>query len=77
MTRIEAENYCPYCGRAMKQGYVQSSHQIYFNPGNKAKMFASGNLSSRNISTLGAIKAPSIRGWFCDECKKIILDLDK
>lgn len=76
MSKIEAENYCPYCGEPMKLGYVQSSHQIYFNPGKKAKLIASGDLSSKNISSLGALKAPSIKGWYCKGCKKIILDLE-
>ena len=68
-------NECPYCGRLMKSGYVQSFRQIYFNEG-KRRFFASGDLKSKNISDLGAIKAPSVPAAYCRFCKKIILDLE-
>lgn len=66
---------CPYCGRPMRRGYVQSPRQIYFNEGRK-RFFASGDLRSKNISDLGALKAPSVPAAYCERCKKIILDLE-
>ncbi len=69
-------NDCPYCGKPMKSGYVQSSHPIYFNEGRR-RFFASGDLRSKSISDLGAIKAPSVPAAYCQHCKKIILNLEK
>ena len=71
----ETNNECPYCGNPMKRGFVQSSHQIYFNEG-KRRFFASGDLRSRNISRFDIIKAPSVKAAYCANCKKIILDLE-
>lgn len=66
---------CPYCGEPMKIGHIQSSHQIYFNEGRK-RIFASGDLKSKCISSLGVLKAPSVAAAYCPKCKKIILDLE-
>lgn len=66
---------CPYCNKKLKSGYVQSTRQIYFNEGNK-RIFASGDLKSKCISDLGFLKAPSVKAYYCEDCKKIILDLE-
>ena len=68
-------NNCPYCGRPLIEGFIQSSHQIYFNYGKK-RVFASGDLKSKCISSLGVLKAPSVKAAYCQLCKKIILDLE-
>lgn len=68
---------CPYCGKIMEGGYLQSAQQIYFNKGRKARIFASGDLKTRNVSSLGMFKAPYIRGYVCEDCGKIILDYRK
>ena len=72
---IGAEICCPYCKNPLIKGFVQSSRQIYFNRGERPRIFASGDLSSINISDLGAIKAPSVEAAYCPKCKKIIMDL--
>ena len=69
-------NNCPYCGNPMKEGFVQSSRQIYFNRG-KRRVFASGDLKSRCISDLGLFKAPGTKAYYCEGCKKIIIDLEQ
>ncbi len=66
---------CPYCKGPLKIGYIQSSHQIYFNEGRK-RIFASGDLKSKCISSPGVLKAPGVKAAYCINCKKIILDLE-
>ena len=68
-------NKCPYCQKQMKSGYVQSSHQIYFNEG-KRRVFASGDLKSKCISQFSLMKAPAVKAYCCEDCKKIVLDLE-
>ena len=68
-------NNCPYCGKPMAVGYVQSFRQIYFNEGRR-RFFASGDLRSKTISSLGIIKAPSVPAAYCADCKKIIMDVE-
>ena len=68
---------CPYCGRQLELGYIQSYKPIYFNKGNKARFLASGDLQSFSISSLGAIKAPAAKAAYCASCRKIIVEIEK
>lgn len=64
---------CPYCNSEMIEGYVQSSEHMYFNKGSKARFFASGDLKSKSLTKI-SLRAPSIKGYMCENCGKIILD---
>lgn len=65
---------CPYCKNEMVEGFIQSSEHIYFNKGNKARFFASGDLKSRSLTKL-SLRAPNIKGYLCERCGKIIIDI--
>lgn len=67
---------CPYCGRQMINGFVQSSEPIYFNRGNKARFFAAGDLKSKSLTRF-SIKAPYVKAYLCDSCQKIIIDINR
>ncbi|MBR4460979.1 MAG: hypothetical protein IKS51_00065 [Erysipelotrichaceae bacterium] len=67
---------CPYCNEEMVNGYIQSANQIYFNKGNKARFFASGDLRSRGLTRV-SLRAPYIRSYLCENCQKIILDINR
>ncbi len=67
---------CPYCGEEMVSGFIQSANQIYFNKGNKARFFAAGDLRSRNLTRV-SLRAPNIRSYLCENCKKIIVDINR
>ncbi len=66
---------CPYCGKEMKEAYLQSSHQIYLNKGKRPRIFSSGDLSSRHLSRFSLIKAPYVKAAYCEDCEKIIISL--
>ena len=68
---------CPYCGNEMIDGFIQSREQLYFNRGKRARIIASGDLSSINLSRFNLIKAPAIKSGLCPKCRKIIIDLEK
>lgn len=67
---------CPYCGKEMTAGFVQSNSQMYFNRGNRARFFAMGDLKSRNLTRL-TVRAPYIKGYMCEKCQMIILDMKR
>ena len=67
---------CPYCQKEMIAGFVQSSEHMYFNRGNKARFFAAGDLKSRSLTRL-SLRAPYIRAYLCENCQKIIIDLNR
>jgi len=66
---------CPYCGNEMIEGFIQSREQLYFNRGRRARMVASGDLKSLNLSRFSLLKAPYVRACHCPRCKKLIVDL--
>ena len=65
---------CPYCNTEMVEGFVQSSEQIFFNRGKKARFFASGDIRSRSLTKL-SLRAPNAKGYLCERCGKIIIDI--
>lgn len=67
---------CPYCENEMVPGYVQSREPIYFNQGNKARFFAAGDLKSKSLTRL-SIRAPHIKGYMCEKCQKIIIEMKR
>ena len=67
---------CPYCGLETIEGYVQSREPIYFNRGNKARFFAAGDLKSKSLTRL-SIRAPYVKGYMCEKCQKIIVDIGR
>ena len=66
---------CPFCGRDMEEAYIQSSQQIYLNPGNKPRTIASGDLSTKTLTGFSLTKAPFVRAYYCKNCAKAIIDL--
>ena len=66
---------CPYCGKEMKDSYIQSAQQLYLNFGKRPRLFASGDLSSKGLSRFSLTKAPFVKAYYCDSCAKIIIDL--
>ena len=49
---------CPYCGKEMELGLVQSPHEIVLSP-----------LNIKNMITGCAVRA-----FLCRSCKKVIID---
>ena len=67
---------CPYCGKEMTEGYIQSAQQLYLNKGKRPRAFASGDLSSISLSKFSLTKAPYVKAEYCSGCRKIIIDLE-
>lgn len=70
---------CPYCGKEMKYGVIQSQHEINWKP-NKSKLFASAssvfNKEAVVLSEFSFLKGSCVEAYCCDDCRKIIIDYD-
>lgn len=62
---------CPFCHKPMREGLLQSTHQIFFSPKNR-----SGSLLPR--ARKGDVKLTSLRNNgalpanYCPDCRKLI-----
>lgn len=64
---------CPYCGKEMRNGFIQSAREIFWSPTKKKVFF-------RPFKSDDVPVAPS--GWnssvagacYCDNCRKIVID---
>ena len=65
---------CPYCGKAMEQGVIQSAHEIswkkkptYFNRAKFCK-------NSVILSGLSIWRGSKVIAYLCRSCEKILID---
>ena len=66
---------CPYCGKQMNEGFIQSRGPLYFNNGKRPRAIASGDLKTINLTKASLFKAPYIKANYCKGCKKIVIEL--
>ena len=66
---------CPYCGKEMRCGVIQSPHEINWKP-KKAKLFGNAVFHKDAIilSELNYLKGSCVKAYCCNDCKKIIID---
>lgn len=66
---------CPYCGKEMNHGVIQSQHEICWKP-EKGKVFATSQFARDAIilSEFSFFKGSSAKAYNCNDCKKIIID---
>lgn len=67
---------CPYCGDEMKQGLIQSPHEINWIPGEKRKFFGRAMFHEGSIvlSELSMMKGSACVAYNCLQCQKIVID---
>jgi len=67
---------CPCCGNEMEKGFIKSSHQIFWGKDNG--FWSSGDdirLAKVTFDTF--VKGNSIESFYCSNCQKIIISLEK
>ena len=69
---------CPYCGKEMEKGLIQSPNEIAWLKGEKRKLFtkASFHADSVLLSEFSALKGSAVAAYNCNECKKIVINYD-
>ena len=67
---------CPYCNEELENGYIKSSHSVYWGPNRKLGLVGNDFVLAK----------PSLKGIFeglfteahcCKKCKKIIISFDE
>lgn len=65
---------CPYCGKEMEKGVIQSPHEINWK---KKKAFigrAMFHKGSIVLSELSYLSGSAVIAYLCRDCKKIVID---
>lgn len=69
---------CPYCGKQLEKGYIQSPRPISWLP-RKIKLFTNMNFTEKEAIILSegtTLAAPCVIAYNCSSCKKIIIDYE-
>ena len=66
---------CPYCNRYMKKGHIKSTYGLarWYAEGEKPKLLPQN--SGIRLSKSPATQTQVIESHYCENCKKIIIDL--
>ena len=67
---------CPYCGKEMETGSIQSPRELFWHPGEKSVTFARAKFyrGSVVLSKLNFWKGSKVTAYFCRDCGKIIIN---
>ncbi len=67
---------CPYCGKEMEKGLIQSPQEIAWLQGDKKHMFGRAVLHEGSVilSQLSVMKGSAVTAYLCRDCKKVIID---
>lgn len=73
-----SEKRCPYCGKQLIQGYMQSPRPISWTP-KRLQLFTERGFTENGACVLsagGSLGAPCVYAYNCSECKKVIIDYE-
>lgn len=67
---------CPYCGREMDAGLIQSLHELSWIPGKTRKTFAKADFYEGSVvlSEESFWKGSAATAWICKACEKVVVD---
>lgn len=66
---------CPYCGKEMISGVVQSGRQIFFTTkSHKNWFFPDIAVDEEIVLSSHNWTRPTCVAYHCDECKKVVID---
>jgi len=68
---------CPYCSKEMQKGYILSSYALarWYAEGKKPRVLPQN--SGVRLSKSPVSKRQIIESHFCEECKKIVIDISE
>lgn len=72
------ERTCPYCGKPMVRGYIQSSRTLSWLP-KRLKLFTAAGFMGHDALVLSegaGIGAPCVIAYKCEACQKIVIDYE-
>ncbi len=67
---------CPYCGREMERGLIQSPQELCWIPGEDRKTFARAEFHEGAVvlSKLSFMKGSAVTAHLCRACRKVVID---
>lgn len=67
---------CPYCGKEMEKGLIQSPQEIAWLKGEKRPLLGRAKFheGSLVLSELSILKGSAVTAYLCRDCQKVIID---
>ena len=67
---------CPYCGKAMEEGLIQSPQELAWLPGRKRPLLGRAQFhdGAGVLSELSMWKGSAVLAFLCRDCEKIVID---
>lgn len=65
---------CPYCGKDMEQGVLESPHEISWKKKHSIIGRAKFHKGSVVLSALSMLKGSKVVAYLCRGCEKVIID---
>ncbi len=67
---------CPYCGREMERGLIQSPYEIAWCPGEKRRMMMRSEFYNGSVclSKPSLRKGSAVIAYLCRDCEKVLID---
>ena len=65
---------CPYCGKAMEEGVIQSPQELAYLPGRKRPLLGRAQFHDGAVvlSELSMWKGSAVLAFLCRDCEKIV-----
>lgn len=67
---------CPYCGKEMEKGLIQSPQEIAWIKGEKKRFFGSADFHEGSVvlSELSFLTGSAVTAFLCRDCRKVLID---
>lgn len=67
---------CPFCGKKMEIGLIQSPQEIAWVKGEKKHLFGRAEFHNDSVvlSELSVLRGSAVTAFLCRECQKVLID---
>ena len=67
---------CPYCGKEMEKGLLQSPQEIAWLNGERKHFFGKAEFHDGSVvlSEFSFLKGSVVTAYLCRDCKKVLID---
>ena len=65
---------CPYCGREMEQGVIQSTYELNWQKKRRLMNRSDMYEDAICLSPMSFWKGSAVTAWLCRDCNKIVID---
>ena len=65
---------CPYCGKEMEQGVIQSTYELNWQKKRRLMNRSDMYEDAICLSPMSFWKGSAVTAWLCRDCNKIVID---